>query len=112
MSSRSIKNTPIKICFIASHFPQGGAERPILELMKDLIAKGYEKELFDLSMVKEAFRISDKLKTQLLALYFIRGENSWRVVEISFGVITVRFYDDCLGYFDRELTCSGKQVKL
>ena len=27
------------VCFIASHFPQGGAERQILELMKDLIAK-------------------------------------------------------------------------
>jgi len=72
--------------------------------------KGYEKELFDLSMVKEAFRISDKLKTQSLALDFIWDENSFKVVEISYCFITGRFYDDCHGYFDRELTWHGKQV--
>lgn len=42
MSSKLIKKTPIKICFIASHFPQGGAERQILELIKGLLQKEYK----------------------------------------------------------------------
>ena len=42
MSSRLKKNIPIKICFIASHFPQGGAERQILELIKGLLQKEYK----------------------------------------------------------------------
>ncbi len=32
----------IKICFIASHFPQGGAERQVLELIKGLQEKDYD----------------------------------------------------------------------
>ena len=36
---------PIKICFIASHFPQGGAERQITELIKGLLLKDYEISL-------------------------------------------------------------------
>ena len=32
----------IKICFIASHFPQGGAERQVLELIKGLQDKDYD----------------------------------------------------------------------
>jgi glycosyltransferase involved in cell wall biosynthesis len=32
----------IQICFITSHFPQGGAERQILELMKGLIERDYQ----------------------------------------------------------------------
>jgi glycosyltransferase involved in cell wall biosynthesis len=45
MSSKLIKNTPIKICFISSHFPQGGAERQILELIKGLLKKEYKVTL-------------------------------------------------------------------
>jgi len=36
------KQTSKKICFIASHFPQGGAERQITELIKGLIERGYQ----------------------------------------------------------------------
>jgi L-malate glycosyltransferase len=32
----------IKLCFVTSHFPQGGAERQITELIKGLINKDYE----------------------------------------------------------------------
>lgn len=35
----------MKICFIASHFPQGGAERQILELIKGLLQKDYKVTL-------------------------------------------------------------------
>jgi hypothetical protein len=45
MSSKLIKNTPTNICFIASHFPQGGAERQILELIKGLLKKEYKVTL-------------------------------------------------------------------
>jgi glycosyltransferase involved in cell wall biosynthesis len=36
---------PKNICFISSHFPQGGAERQISELIKGLIKRGYKISL-------------------------------------------------------------------
>jgi glycosyltransferase involved in cell wall biosynthesis len=35
----------IKICFVLSHFPQGGAERQVLELIKGLLVKNCEVTL-------------------------------------------------------------------
>jgi len=59
------KNTPANICFIASHFPQGGAERQILELIKGLLKKEYKVTLIlyqsDKIFYKEILELDIKL---------------------------------------------------
>jgi glycosyltransferase involved in cell wall biosynthesis len=52
----------VKICFIASHFPQGGAERQIMELIKGLICIDYEITLIlyqsDMVFYKELLNLN------------------------------------------------------
>jgi len=62
----------------------------------------YEKELFDENVIKLAFEINKKLKTQCLALDFIFDNDIPKVVEISFG-FAMSGYDPCTGYWDNSL---------
>ena len=65
--------------------------------------KEYDPSLFEIDSVKIAFEIAAKLKTQSLALDFIPVGDKWKIVEISYGFIMGKFYDDCLGYWDTDL---------
>ncbi|OEK02497.1 hypothetical protein BFP97_13625 [Roseivirga sp. 4D4] len=66
--------------------------------------KGYERELFDLELIRESFDLSKKLNTQSLALDFIYDtEGEMYIVEISYGFVTGPFYDDCPGHWNSDL---------
>ena len=62
----------------------------------------YEKEHFDPDLIKLAFRLNDKLKSQCIAYDFIFQDGQPLVVEISYGFSPVG-YDPCPGYWDRDL---------
>jgi glutathione synthase/RimK-type ligase-like ATP-grasp enzyme len=72
--------------------------------------KGYEKDLFDEKMIKEAFDISKKLKSQSIAFDFIWLEDCFKIVEISYCFVIGSFYDDCHGYWDSDLMWYAKEV--
>ncbi len=64
----------------------------------------YDYHNIDLVFVKEAFKISDDLKTQAVAFDFIYGQDgNARIIEICFG-FNVKFYDPCPGYWKRDLS--------
>ena len=65
--------------------------------------KAYEPELFDKNCIKLAFEVAKKLDTQSIALDFITHGSDWKIVEMSYGFITGKFYDDCIGYWDSDL---------
>ena len=71
---------------------------------------GYEKELFDPTMVEEAFKISDKLKSQSLAFDFIWDEGRFKLIEISYCFVTGTFYSDCHGYWDKTISWHQESV--
>ena len=74
--------------------------------------KEYEKELFDLNMVKIAFNVCSKISSQCLAFDFIyTADKLPRIIEISYGFITGPFYDDCLGYWDKNLNWHSSKFK-
>ena len=60
------KQTSKKICFIASHFPQGGAERQITELIKGLIERGYQITLICYQSNVIFFREIKELNIELI----------------------------------------------
>jgi glutathione synthase/RimK-type ligase-like ATP-grasp enzyme len=72
--------------------------------------KGYEKDLFDEKMIKEAFDISKKLKSQSIAFDFIWQEDCFKIVEISYCFVVGSFYNDCHGYWDSDLVWYAKEV--
>lgn len=62
----------------------------------------YEKELFDEETIRIAFEVSEKTKAQCMTYDFVFQEGKPRIVEISYG-FDVKAYDDCTGYWDRDL---------
>lgn len=65
--------------------------------------KAYEPELFDKRAIKIAFETAKKIKTQSAAFDFIIDNGEPKIVELSYGFITGKFYDDCPGYWDNNL---------
>jgi glutathione synthase/RimK-type ligase-like ATP-grasp enzyme len=63
----------------------------------------YEKSLFDESLIRLSFDISDKLKAQCVAFDFVHDGDKPLVVEISYG-FSPKGYDPCPGYWDKSLT--------
>ncbi len=63
----------------------------------------YEKEHFSDQVIKLAFSISESLKVQCMAYDFVFSHGHPVVVEISYG-FAMHGYDDCSGYWDRDLT--------
>jgi hypothetical protein len=62
----------------------------------------YEKELFESETINLSFLISDKLKTQSLAIDYVYDHGTPKIVELSFGY-TKQVYERCEGYWDRDL---------
>ena len=60
-----------------------------------------EKENFNEELIRQAFEISEKLRTQCLVFDFVFLNDKPLVLEISYG--TRPAYNVCHGYFDREL---------
>lgn len=72
--------------------------------------KAYEPELFDKKAIESAFEIAKKLKTQSLALDFIWDNNEAKIVEISYCFVIGAFYDNCPGYWDKNIEWHKKEV--
>lgn len=70
----------------------------------------YEKELFDINMVKIAFGVAKELGTQSLAFDFITDEKKPLIIEISYCYSTGKAYDDCHGYWDDDLEWHKEKV--
>ncbi len=62
----------------------------------------YAKELFNDALIKLAFEINDKIKSQCLALDFIFKNGNPLVVEMSYG-FSKSGYDPCPGYWNNDL---------
>jgi len=73
--------------------------------------KGYSKELFDKKLLSEAFKLSEKLKTQTLAIDFVFDSKEPKILEISYGFVTGSFYEDCPGYWDKNLNWHKADIK-
>ena len=72
--------------------------------------KAYEKDLFDEKMIKIAFNVAEKLKSQSVAFDFILEQGRFKIIEISYSFIIGSFYDDCHGYWDNNLVWHSKEV--
>ena len=72
--------------------------------------KVYDPELIDKKCIQIAFEVANKLNTQSVALDFILDGSEPKIVEISYCFVMGRFYDDCLGFWDRTLTWHEKTV--
>ena len=62
----------------------------------------YEKEKINLEMVKIAFEINQKIKSQSIAYDFVLKDDKPFIVEISYGY-AIKAYDACPGYWDKEM---------
>ena len=63
----------------------------------------YNHKEIPLDCVRQGFNLSYKLKTPILAIDFISDGAAWKVVEMSYGFVS-RFYANCEGYWDIDLT--------
>jgi hypothetical protein len=72
--------------------------------------KEYNPEIFPLKSIQIAFNISQLLKTQSIAFDFIYYNNKPLITEISYAYITGPTYDDCPGYWDRNLIWHNEKV--
>lgn len=67
----------------------------------------YNPDLIPLECIATAFRVVEKLGLQCCAFDFVRGENGWLIVEISYAFSAASYYQ-CPGYWDRSLKwCSA-----
>ncbi|MCU4166235.1 ATP-grasp domain-containing protein [Carboxylicivirga caseinilyticus] len=62
----------------------------------------YEKDHFDIETIKLALKISEDMEDQCMAYDFVYKDGRPLMVEISYG-FAIHGYDDCVGYWDREL---------
>ncbi len=62
----------------------------------------YEKELFFPELIRLAFQLNEKIKSQCIAYDFLFDKGKPLTVEISFG-FPPRFFKPCNGYWDRNL---------
>lgn len=71
----------------------------------------YDKDLFDTKTIAIAFDVAQKLQTQSLAFDFINdAQGRAMIVEISYTYAMGKAYDNCPGYWDRELNWISKSV--
>jgi len=71
---------------------------------------GYDVKFFDKEMIKQSFSIANELQTQSLALDFIWDNKNPKIVEISYCYAMGESYDNCLGYWDKDLVLHNKKV--
>ena len=64
----------------------------------------HDSNLFDINIIKTAFDITKKIDSQSIAFDFIYGEKGNPfIVEISYAYAMGSSYDDCPGYWNRDL---------
>ncbi len=72
--------------------------------------KAYDPKLFSSQCIKIAFEVAEKLNAQSVAFDFIWDHDVPKIVEISYCFVMGSFYDDCPGYWDKELNWHEKKV--
>tara|TARA_Y100001954_G_C15794197_1_gene596752 strand:- start:119 stop:1144 length:1026 start_codon:yes stop_codon:yes gene_type:complete len=70
----------------------------------------YDKDLFDIRMVKVSFEVSKKINSQSMAFDFVIHEGKPKIIEISYCFIIGEFYDQCHGYWDEDLIWHNEEV--
>jgi glutathione synthase/RimK-type ligase-like ATP-grasp enzyme len=70
----------------------------------------YKRELFDESIINEAFILSEKLVSQSLAIDFVLVNGVPKILEISYGFPEGPFVENCEGYWDKSLNWHRKNV--
>jgi len=71
----------------------------------------YDKKKFNIRVIKTAFNITRKIGAQSLAFDFVYDmENNPLIVEISYAYNMGPAYDDCPGYWDRDLNWHDDNV--
>lgn len=63
----------------------------------------YDKQHLPKSLVALAFKLADQLKMQSVAFDFVKDQNGFLLVEVSYCFSMGSFYDNCPGYWDRNL---------
>lgn len=78
----------MKICFVLSHFPQGGAERQVLELIKGLLTKDYQITLI---LYQSDIIFYDELK-KLKINFIVNNKNvsSFKIIKWVNNVVFLR----------------------
>jgi glutathione synthase/RimK-type ligase-like ATP-grasp enzyme len=74
--------------------------------------KAYEPELFDQRAIQIAFETAKKIKLQSAAFDFVMDGDEPKIVELSYGFLMGKFYDDCPGYWDNNLNWHKETVNL
>lgn len=90
-----------------------GIKRSIRE--NDFRASGsgkiqYDKSLFSDNLLKLAFQVAEKTKSQCIAIDFIPNNEQYSIIETSYGFAHLA-YHDCQGYWDKDLTWHDKPVR-
>ena len=62
----------------------------------------YEKKHFDEEVIRLAFGIHQKLRSQCTAMDFVYDKGEPKIVEISYGFVP-EVYDPCPGYWEKDL---------
>jgi glutathione synthase/RimK-type ligase-like ATP-grasp enzyme len=70
----------------------------------------YERELFDMRMIKIAFEVAKKIGSQSLAFDFITNEKSPLIIELSYCYAMGDAYDNCHGYWDENLEWHKEKI--
>lgn len=71
----------------------------------------FEPEMFDKENIIEAFKISKKLRTQVIYFDFVTLDNKPQLIEISY-CSRMEPYDNCPGYWDENLTWHKREKNL
>jgi glutathione synthase/RimK-type ligase-like ATP-grasp enzyme len=70
----------------------------------------YEKELFNEKMIKIAFEVATKLKSQSIAFDFLYENGEPKIMEISYCFVMGKYYDSCTFYWDKNLNLHYDEV--
>lgn len=70
----------------------------------------YDKHFFDKEIIEQSFKIAKELKSQSLAFDFIWEDSNLKIIEISYCYSMGSSYDDCHGYWDKNLEWLDKEV--
>jgi len=71
----------------------------------------YDKNQFDLNIIKVAFETASSINSQSLTLDFIYDKNNnTKIVELSYAFVQGPVYDNCPGYWDENLKWHDEPV--
>lgn len=63
----------------------------------------HDRNEIPVECIRIAFRVTNSIGSQCCAFDFVRSQNDWKIIEISYA-FTLAGYADCPGYWDRNLS--------